>query len=132
MSGSRVVRHAAGAWAGVEVRRYKEAAEHHRGVARHELLGEAAATMGFNVRYFEVDPGGYSSLERHEHGHAVVVLTGHGTVRLGAVTEPIGPMDFVYVAPWETHRFNAADDGPLGFLCVVDRERDRPQIVDES
>lgn len=131
MSRSRVVRRGQEGWEGVEARSYKDSAKHHLGVARHELLGSPEDALGFEARYFEVAPGGYTSLERHAHGHAVVVLRGRGTVRLGAETESVGPMDVVYVAPWEPHRFTADDDEPLGFLCVVDRERDRPQLLDE-
>ena len=29
---------------------------------------------------------------------------------------------------WAWHQFRAATDAPLGFLCMVDAERDRPQL----
>ena len=99
------------------------------GAARQ--LVEAAARAG-ELRYFELAPGGYSSLERHKHPHAVVVLKGKGTVRLGESVEPVGAFDVVYVAPHEAHRFSADSSEALGFLCIVDRERDRPVVVDEG
>jgi mannose-6-phosphate isomerase-like protein (cupin superfamily) len=37
------------------------------------------------------------------------------------------PFDCVFVAPGEPHQFRADDGEPLGFLCMVDRERDRPE-----
>ena len=139
MSRSRVIRSAASGWTGVEPARYKEEGEGpgcYLGATRHTLLGAAAdgpgAALDFEVRYFELAPGGYSSLERHEHPHAVVVLEGRGTVRLGETVEEIGPFDVVYVAPHEVHRFSADSEQPLGFLCIVDRDRDRPVQVDEA
>ncbi len=115
----------------MEPRAYKDAAAHHRGVTRHTLLGGKGRDPALDIeaRYFEVEPGGFTTLERHAHPHAVVVIRGRGEVELNSVVEPLAPFDAVYVAPWTTHRFRAADDSALGFLCVVPRERDRPQPV---
>ena len=139
MSESRVIRSAVTGWAGVEPARYKDESEGpdcFLGATRHTLLGAAregtGAALDFELRYFELSPGGYSSLERHAHPHAVVVLKGKGTVRLGDEVEPVGPFDVVYVAPHEVHRFTADSAQPLGFLCIVDRERDRPVSVPEE
>ena len=139
MTGSRVIRRAAAGWAGVEPARYKEEGQGpgcFLGATRHTLLGAATdgpgAALDFELRYFELAPGGYSSLERHEHPHAVVVLTGRGTVRLGETVEAVGPFDVVYVAPGEVHRFSADGADALGFLCIVDRDRDRPVVVEED
>lgn len=134
-----MIRSAATGWAGVEPARYKEEGEGpgcFLGATRHTLLGAAAdgpaAALDFELRYFELAPGGYSSLERHEHPHAVVVLKGRGTVRLGETVEEVGPFDVVYVAPQEVHRFSADSAEALGFLCIVDRHRDRPVLVDDE
>jgi quercetin dioxygenase-like cupin family protein len=134
MSGSRVIHATEAGWPGVNVRRYKDGDGPFLGVVRHTLLGGQGAepALGFEVRYFEVAPGGYSSLERHAHAHAVMVVKGRGRVRLGDHVEDVGPLDVVYVAPHEVHRFEAHDADCLGFVCVVDRERDRPEPVDEA
>src|SRR2546427_2468983 len=56
---------------------------------RQTLLGEGTGEEPFNfvTRYFEIQPGGYSTLERHQHPHAVVVLRGRGRVTLGRSEE---------------------------------------------
>jgi mannose-6-phosphate isomerase-like protein (cupin superfamily) len=36
--------------------------------------------------------------------------------------------DLVSIPPMTWHQFHAATDEPLGFLCLVSRERDRPQL----
>ena len=100
-----------------------------QGVRRTELAGDSER-LPFHVRYFEIEPGGYSSLEKHEHQHVVTVLRGRGTVTLGSHVRDIGFGDVVYVAPMEVHQFaNSTADEPLGFLCLVAAERDRPIVL---
>src|SRR3954468_515192 len=60
-------------WQGVEEKPYKQGGGW-EGVARFPL----AARDGFELRYFEIAPGGYSSLEKHEHAHVVIALRGRG------------------------------------------------------
>src|SRR2546427_4657787 len=98
---------------------------------RQTLLGEGTGEEPFNfvTRYFEIQPGGYSTLERHQHPHAVVVLRGAGRVILGERAYDIAPFDCVYVSPGVYHQFQATSAEPLGFLCTVDRVRDRPEVA---
>jgi ribulose-bisphosphate carboxylase large chain len=113
-------------WEGVPVEAYKAPADHWCGILRMALAGERGERTAFHVRYFEISPGGFSSLERHGHEHVVVVLRGRGEVRLGAEVHPLGFGDVVYVAPHEVHQLRNAADEPFGFLCVVDARRDAP------
>ena len=129
--GSKVVRGAEFRWEGVPERRYKEEDGTFQGVLRQTLLGEGAGqeALAFLTRYFEIAPGGWSTLERHGHPHAVVVLSGRGHVVLGGETFSLAPHDCVYVAPETPHQFRADLGEPLGFLCIVDRDRDRPRPI---
>ena len=134
-AGSRIHRFQPGegeaphAWSGVPMQDYKTPAAHHRGVARSVLIGESGEATRFHLRYFEIAPGGFTTLERHGHEHVVVVLRGRGAVRLGEVTHEVAHGDTVYVAPAETHQLRNAGEEPFGFLCLVDAERDRPEPV---
>ncbi len=121
-------------WEQVEVREYKSSGVAFKDVTRQTLLGEGEGEEPFNfvTRYFEIQPGGYSTLEWHQHPHAVVVLRGTGRVTLGAGSSDIAPFDCVYVAPGVFHQFRATGDEPLGFLCTVDRVRDRPQVARDN
>jgi quercetin dioxygenase-like cupin family protein len=121
-------------WEGVPLREYKTEGTHFRGITRQTLLGEGAdeQALSFETRYFEVQPGGYSTLERHDHPHAVVILRGHGEVILQDRVESLAPHDVVYIAPQTVHQFHASGDEPLGFICIVDQERDRPQLPDDD
>jgi oxalate decarboxylase/phosphoglucose isomerase-like protein (cupin superfamily) len=42
------------------------------------------------------------------------------------------PFDAVYVPPLTPHRWTNGGDEPFGFLCTVDRDRDRPQPLSDD
>jgi quercetin dioxygenase-like cupin family protein len=114
-------------WQGVERLQYKdEGSAPFRDVTRQVLF--APPDQGCELRYFEIAPGGHSTLERHQHTHAVLILRGCGRVRLGAELHEVAERDLVTIDPLVWHQFHAAADQPLGFLCMVSRTRDRPQL----
>jgi quercetin dioxygenase-like cupin family protein len=127
---SHVLRGEGGSWPALPVLAYKNDGSPFRDINRRTLLGDAPdeAALDFLVRYFEVQAGGYSTLERHQHPHAVVVLRGRGAVILGDRVDDVAAGDCVYVAPQCFHQFHANAGEALGFLCVVSRERDRPVL----
>jgi len=129
-----VLRHRAYRWSSVEVKEYKSERAHFDRVTRQTLIGDADDERATNLitRYFEIQPGGYSSLERHHHPHSVIVVRGSGSVILGDTVEKIGMLDCVYVAPDCFHQFHADAGEALGFLCIVDRERDRPRLATDE
>ncbi len=113
-------------WDGVEVMRYKEeGSAPFRDVTRQVLFDDP--TLGCEWRYFEVAAGGWSTLERHEHTHAVMIARGRGSCLVGDRIHPVGPQDLVRISALTWHQFRAGDE-PLGFLCLVNRQRDRPQL----
>ena len=113
-------------WDGVDLLAYKPVGTHFEGITR-QVLFDGAQAPGVELRYFEVAPGGHSTFERHAHVHAVLVLRGRGEVLVGDAVYPLAERDLVHVPPMTWHQFHAADDAPLGFLCLVACERDRPQ-----
>lgn len=130
---SKVIRHEGGfSWKDVAIEPYKATTELWRGVTRRELIGKRGETPRFHVRYFELEPGGYSTLEKHRHEHVVIPIRGRGEVRLGCYLYRVGFGDVVYVAPDDPHQFLCPEDadGSFGFLCLVNAERDRPTAVD--
>jgi quercetin dioxygenase-like cupin family protein len=84
------------------------------------------------LRYFEVAPGGYSTLERHQHVHAVMILRGAAEVLVGSEVKPVKTFDLVHIPPMTWHQFRTRGDEQMGFLCMVNAERDRPQLPDEE
>jgi len=75
-----------------------------------------------------VAPGGHTTLERHEHAHAVIVAHGRGRCLVDGRIFELALHDLVRVPALAWHQFRAAPDAPLGFLCMVNAERDRPQL----
>jgi mannose-6-phosphate isomerase-like protein (cupin superfamily) len=116
-------------WEGVPLEEYKPADAHFRDVSRQVLFGGEGSR---ELRYFEVRPGGFTTLERHRHVHQVMTLRGQGRALVGEEILELRPYDLVRVPPLTWHQFHAGADAPLGFLCLVDRERDRPERPSEA
>lgn len=114
-------------WDGVDVLRYKqEGAAPFKDVTRQVLF--EGSDPPAQLRYFEVAPGGWTTLERHNHTHAVMVIRGRGQCLVGDKAYDIGTHDLVSVPPMTWHQFRAAPGEALGFLCLVASDRDRPQL----
>jgi quercetin dioxygenase-like cupin family protein len=104
-------------WQGVSEQAYDSAEV--RGVSVRWLIGGAGGAPHFAVRFFEIEPGECTSLDRHEHDHGVVVLRGRGQVLLGEEVTELSYGDVVYVSPNELHQFRCVGGEPFGFLCVI-------------
>lgn len=116
-------------WEGVALARYGTTGAHFRDVTRQALFADPEA-LPCELRYFEVAPGGHTSLERHAHAHAVLVVRGSGRALVGEEIVELAGFDLVQVPPRTWHQFRATDAEPLGFLCLVACERDRPERPD--
>ena len=93
-------------WDRVETEPYKISA--HKGgefcgASRQVLIGKNGEPVDFHVRYFELQPGGFTSLERHRHCHVVIGARGRGWVRVGNLQYQLRPFDVIYIAPDEPH-----------------------------
>ena len=118
-------------WDSVDVLQYKqEGSAPFRDVTRQILFDDP--DLATQVRYFEIQPEGYSTLERHAHVHAVMILRGRGRCLVGDRVFEVGEHDLVHVPALAWHQFRAGADAPLGFLCVVNAARDKPQLPDET
>ena len=114
-------------WDGVDLHAYKdEGSAPFKDITRQTLFKRPE--MAGELRYFEVAPGGHSTLERHQHIHAVMIIRGRGRCLVGGEVREIDAFDLVSIDPMQWHQFRAAPDEPLGFLCMVDIERDKPQL----
>jgi mannose-6-phosphate isomerase-like protein (cupin superfamily) len=126
----KVIRATADGWEGVEAQGYRPGAA--VGVTRHTIVGQRKQDPNepgpqTEVRYFEVQPGACTRLEKHEHEHYVIVRRGFGHAIVGDSVSEIGPGDVVYVGPLELHQFLNRADEPFGFFCIVATHRDYVQ-----
>lgn len=114
-------------WEGVNTLPYKQDERAlFKSITRQVLFADPQ--LHAELRYFEIEPGGYSTLERHEHVHAVLILRGHGHCLVGKEVRAVELRDLITVPPLTWHQFRASADEPLGFLCMVNAVRDKPQL----
>jgi len=95
-------------------------------ISRQVLFEEPS--LGCQLRYFEMQPRGYSTLERHEHVHAVMILRGHGTCLVGDEVRRVKPRDLITIPRMTWQQFRADEAEAMGFLCMVNQARDKPQL----
>ncbi|HEY8370446.1 MAG TPA: cupin domain-containing protein [Thermodesulfobacteriota bacterium] len=116
-------------WEGVERKAYAEATDGRFfcGIERHVIVGHHSGRPSMQLRYFEVAPGGHSSLEKHRHEHLVIGARGVGQVLVGHETRELREKDALYIGPDTPHQFVNTSDAPFGFFCIVASERDRPR-----
>lgn len=124
-------------WSGIEPVGYKagradEPGQGYLGVTKHVISGDRGEPSSFEVRYFEVEPGGYTRLEKHQHVHSVTIIRGRGYAVVGDDLHPLTQFDHIYVGPMTLHQFVNDADEPFGFICVVDADRDRPQAASDQ
>jgi S-methyl-5-thioribulose 1-phosphate isomerase len=117
-------------WQGRAVQAYKPGEEAlFKGITRQELTGRFGEETAFDLRYFEIAPGGHSSLEKHLHEHVIIGVRGAGMLVKPSGEYPINQHDIAYVHPLEGHQLQNRGDQPFGFFCIVDHHRDTPQPI---
>jgi quercetin dioxygenase-like cupin family protein len=124
--------HDVSAWDGIEPKGYRAGTrdvpgQGYSGVTKHVISGDRGEPAAFEVRYFEVEPKGYTRLEKHQHVHSVTVIRGTGYAIVGEELHRLHSFDHLYVGPMTMHQFVNDGGEPFGFICVVDSDRDRPQ-----
>jgi quercetin dioxygenase-like cupin family protein len=114
-------------WDGVDLLAYKEeGAAPFKAITRQVLFQRPE--LSCELRYFEMAPGGHSTFERHEHVHGVMIFRGRGLCLVGDEVREVAAPDLVFIPPMTWHQFRANAGEPFGFLCMVNAERDKPQL----
>jgi len=133
MSGDGTLRkaHTGFRWSGVDLLAYKEeGSAPFKSISRQTLFSDEG--LEGELRYFEIAPCGHSTLERHQHRHAVMILRGRGSCLVGGEVLEIAPHDLVRVPPVTWHQFRPSAGETLGFLCLVNKARDKPQLPSDA
>ena len=114
-------------WQGRSPASYKMSSElPFRNVTRFELIGKSGERSEADLRYFQIEPGGYTSLEKHLHTHTIICIRGEGLLVMDGQDILLKPFDIAHVSPLEVHQLKNESSEPFGFFCIVDHERDRP------
>ena len=104
-------------WSGSRRRKYDS--EEALGVTETWLIGRAEQAKNYALRYYEVEPQGFSRKESHEHDHGIIILHGEGDVRLQDETIVVEAGDVLYIPPKERHQIRNRGETPLGFFCII-------------
>jgi mannose-6-phosphate isomerase-like protein (cupin superfamily) len=118
-------------WENVPFLPYKDAGSAPFKAVTRQILFDAPE-LRCELRYFEVAPDGYSTLERHQHTHGVMILRGAADVLVGTAIRPVKTFDLVHIPAMTWHQFRTRGAEPMGFLCMVNAERDRPQLPNDD
>lgn len=114
-------------WEDVPLLAYKEDGGTHFKSITRQVLFDDDDPAGSQLRYFEIAPGGHSTLERHDHIHSVMIVRGRGQALVGRDIHALETNDLIRIPPQTWHQFRATAGESLGFLCIVRSERDKPQ-----
>lgn len=116
-------------WNRIKTERYKPSGKDWSDIVRQTLIGNRGESAKFHLRYFEIAPGGFSSLEMHEHEHVVIGTRGKGICIAGKKKYQISFLDTLYIKPNAPHQLKNPFSEPFGFFCIVNAKRDRPKIL---
>lgn len=117
-------------WQGRERILYKDTSEFaFSKISRTELIGKCNEQCEFDLRYFEIQANGYSSLEKHKHTHVIIISRGQGNVLIGDHSYDVSTNDVLYIKPLTPHQLRNSNTELFGFYCIVDRDRDKPASV---
>ena len=118
-------------WEGITPHIYKENPGVFRDVTK-QILFDNEADLPVQFRYFQVEKDGFSSLEKHEHMHLVLIFKGKGHALLGSDVHEVREGDLITIPPWQWHQSRADAGDILGFLCLVNHDRDIPVYPTEE
>ncbi len=121
-----------GEWKDTETKVYKEGGgTSFKNIVKRDLIDKQCPYVDFETRYFEISNYGYSSLEKHEHPHVVIIGRGKGKAIVGDEIFEAKPFDIFFIAPNQAHQFIQTSEEPFGFFCMVADERDKPRLLND-
>jgi quercetin dioxygenase-like cupin family protein len=119
-------------WEGIEIKGYKKSTEGKTtsfACVEKQVICPSDSDIDFEVRYFEIGKGGYTTLEKHEHVHFVVIVRGKGKIIIGEQVFEAHPFDAFKVPSWDAHQLINTDATPFGFFCSVNAQRDKYRLL---
>lgn len=121
-------------WDGISMIDYKPSGDGpvtFNGTTRQNLV-ENEANTDFHLRYFECAVGGFSTLEKHEHVHVVMIARGKGKVIVNDKIYDASPMDLIVIPQHAFHQLINTGDEPFAFFCTVDAKRDKFTLLTQE
>ena len=90
-----------------------------KNVAGRVLIGQEDGASNFCMRFFEMEPGGYTPKHIHDWEHEVFVHQGNGEVFIDAQWHPLSPGSAIFIPPNLEHQFRNTTDQIFTFVCLV-------------
>ncbi len=121
-------------WDGIEQIAYKsngKGGDTFRSVTRQNIFAATDETK-FDMRYFEIAPDGFTTLEKHSHEHVVVAMRGKGKIIINDEVLDVAPYDLFVISSGVAHQLINEGDEPFGFICTVNGTRDEPILLTKS
>jgi len=107
----------------MEVPEEKVKEEGAKGTRVRWLISDKDGAKNFAMRYFEVEPGGYTPRHMHDWEHEVFILSGEGKVIYEGQEWEIGPGYVVFIPPGKEHCFMNTGREKMVFLCLIPYKR---------
>ena len=89
------------------------------GVTIRWLIAKNDGALRFQMRLFEVAPGGHTPLHTHDWEHEVFILEGEGVLTFEGGDHPFSAGHFAFVPEGKEHSFRNTGPDRLAFLCIV-------------
>ena len=89
------------------------------GVTIRWLISKDDGAPRFQMRLFEVAPGGKTPLHTHDWEHEVYILDGEGILTFEGEEKPFSKGYYIFVPERTEHSFRNSGSGILSFLCMV-------------
>ena len=102
-----------------DVEAAKVTVEGARDVTIRWLVSDRDGAPHFQMRLFEVAPGGGTPFHSHDWEHEIFIVKGSGKIVLEGGEKPFGTGHFLFVPAGALHSFQNDGAGVLQFLCMV-------------
>ncbi len=86
------------------------------------LLHAGIGAKRIQLRLFNIDIGGCTPLERHEHEHEVYMLEGKAVLRGEDGEVEVGRGDAIFIPSNELHQFRNTGIEAVRFLCTKETQ----------
>ncbi|MGQ9543553.1 MAG: cupin domain-containing protein [Candidatus Bathyarchaeia archaeon] len=83
------------------------------------LITKDVGAENFAMRFFEIEPGGFSPLHKHPWEHEIFILEGNGTVTDGKEDREFRQGDAIFIPPNEEHQFKNTGSSTVKLLCLI-------------
>ena len=91
-----------------------------KGVQLRWVIDDTTGAPNFAMRIFDISPGGYTPLHRHDWEHEIYVMEGDGTaIGEGDSQSAVKAGDAIFVPGGELHQFRNSSGSLLRVMCLI-------------